>query len=130
MNQSVVNIVQQKRGDAGCRKPLTLGAESHAHSMTLRMGRHASVLKVEQGMAWVTLPGTASQAPQDLWLRAGESLPLAAKQMLWVDGWPQATLSVDVFELAPVRPLGGVLNRLASRLKRRVAASQIPCSAA
>lgn len=126
MNQSVMNIVQQKQRH-GC---FALGAEHRAQSITLRTGHQASVLKVEQGMAWVTLPGSASQAPQDLWLQAGQSLPLAAKQTLWVDGWPHAELSVQAVEFAPTQRLRSVLKRLATRFKRRAAASQIPCSAA
>jgi Protein of unknown function (DUF2917) len=128
MNHPVMNIVQQKRGH-GCLKSLALGAEAPAQSITLRTGRQASVLKVERGMAWVTLPGTASQAPQDLWLRAGQSLPLAAQQTLWVDGWPHAELSVQAAPHATVR-LWGLVQRLALRLRRRTATSQLPCSAA
>ncbi|MFM8900472.1 MAG: DUF2917 domain-containing protein [Burkholderiales bacterium] len=129
MNQAAMNIVQQKRRN-GCFEPLTLGAESRAQSITLRTGRNASILKVERGMAWVTLPGTASQAPQDLWLQAGQSLPLAARQTLWVDGWPHAELSVHAAESPLLQRLTGRLFRWVSRLKRRAAASQMPCSAA
>jgi hypothetical protein len=126
MNQPVMNIVQQTPS-AGC---VTLGTEARTQSITLRTGRQASVLKVERGMAWVTLPGTPSLAPQDLWLQAGQSLPLAAKQVLWVDGWPHAELSIQVLERAPARGrLLGILTRLTARLRRRVATSQLPCSA-
>jgi hypothetical protein len=126
MNHPVMNIVQQKRSP-GC---VSLGTESRTQSITLRTGRQASVLKVERGMAWVTLPGTSSQAPQDLWLQAGQTLPLAAKQTLWVDGWPHAELSVQALERAPARQLFGLVVRLVARFRRRGAASSLPCSAA
>jgi Protein of unknown function (DUF2917) len=129
MNHPVMNIVQQKRGEGGL-KSWALGSESRVHSITLRTGRQASVLKVEHGLAWVTLPGTASQAPQDLWLFAGQSLPLAARQTLWVDGWPHAELSVQVAERATVRQLLGFVQRVVLRLRRRTVTSRIPCSAA
>ncbi len=128
MKHPVMNIVQQKRGH-GCLKSLALGNESAAQPITLRTGRHATVLKVERGMAWVTLPGTASQAPQDLWLQAGQSLPLAAQQTLWVDGWPHAELSVQAAPRAPAL-LWGLVRRLAVHLRRRTVTSQHPCSAA
>jgi hypothetical protein len=126
MNRPVMNIVQQ----APQAEHLCLGNEARAQSITLRTGRHASVLKVERGMAWVTLPATASQAPQDLWLQAGQSLPLAAQQTLWVDGWPHAELSVQALPRAPIRQLFGFVQRVAVRLKRRTVTSQTPCSAA
>ena len=126
MNHPVMNIVQQKRS-LGC---VSLGTESRAQSITLRTGRQASVLKVERGMAWVTLPGTSSQAPQDLWLQAGQTLPLAARQTLWVDGWPHAELSVQAPERASVRQLFGFVARLLARVRRRAGASSLPCSAA
>lgn len=127
MKHSVMNIVQQKR-DHGCVKSVALGAEAPAQSITLRTGRQASVLTVERGMAWVTLPGSASQAPQDLWLHAGQSLPLAAQQTLWVDGWPRAELSLQAAPHAPLR-LWSLVQRLVVRLRRRTATSQLPCSA-
>jgi hypothetical protein len=126
MNQAVMNIVQQAQQPAG----LTLGAQARFQSITLRTGRKGCVLKVERGMAWVTLPGTSSQAPQDLWLQAGQTLPLAGKQTLWVDGWPHAELSLQALEQAPVRQLYSLVIRLVSRFKRRAAASSLPCSAA
>jgi hypothetical protein len=126
MNQSVMNIVQQKRADGR----LNLGFESCTQSITLRTGHQASVLKVERGMAWVTLPGTPSQAPQDLWLQAGETLPLGARQTLWVDGWPHAELSVQTLEYTPVRRIRAVVVRLLARFRRSAASSALPCSAA
>lgn len=129
MNHTPMNIVQQKRG-GGCLKSWPLGGEANAQSITLRTGRKASVLKVERGMAWVTLPGTASQAPQDLWLLAGQSLPLAAQQTLWVDGWPHAELSVQEAERATARRLFGFVLRVVQRFRCRTATSQLPCSAA
>jgi hypothetical protein len=126
MNQPVMKIVQQTP-NAGC---VTLGAEACTQSITLRTGRQASVLKVERGMAWVTLPGTPSLAPQDQWLQAGQTLPLAGRQVLWVDGWPHAELYIHGLERAPARErLLGILARLTARLRRRVATSQRPCSA-
>jgi hypothetical protein len=120
MNRPVMNIVQQ----APLAEHLCLGNEARAQSITLRTGRHASVLKVERGMAWVTLPATASQAPQDLWLQAGQSLPLAAQQTLWVDGWPHAELSVEVVQQqAPASHLLRGLHRLTARFKRQAVTS-------
>ena len=129
MNHPVMNIVQQKRGEGGL-KSWALGSESRVQSITLRTGRQASVLKVEHGLAWVTLPGTASQAPQDLWLFAGQSLPLAARQTLWVDGWPHAELSVQVAEQTTVRQWFAWVQGMTQRFRRRTATSHIPYAAA
>lgn len=85
MNTSVMNHSQQQLASA---KRLSLQSQS----ITLRTGRRPSVLVVQSGCVWVTLPGTGSRDPQDLWLGAGQRLQLAPNQTLWVDGWPAADL--------------------------------------
>jgi hypothetical protein len=102
MNTSVMNLSQQQ--SASARRFSLL-----SQSITLRTGRRHSVLAVQKGCVWVTLPGTGSEDPQDLWLSAGQTLRLAPHQTLWVDGWPEADLLLQPWR-QPAED--GLLSRL------------------
>ena len=77
MNTSVMHLSQHQAAARATRR-----FSLHAQSTTLRIGRRPSVLVVHQGCAWVTLPGQSGDEARDLWLQAGQSLPLAPNQRL------------------------------------------------
>lgn len=106
MNTAVMNLSQQQLASA---KRFSLQSQS----ITLRTGRRPSMLTVQSGCVWVTLPGTGSRDPQDLWLSAGQTLQLAPNQTFWVDGWPAADLLLQPSRQAAAQGLLGRLWALA-----------------
>lgn len=47
-------------------------------------------LAVEQGRVWLTRSQRALEPGEDVWLQAGERLPLPAGSEWVVEGWPEA----------------------------------------
>lgn len=123
MNTSVMHLSQHQAVARAARR-FSLGAQS----TTLRTGRRPGVLVVHQGCAWVTLPGQSGDEARDLWLQAGQSLPLAPNQTLWVDGWPQAELQLLPAPRAAGRP-SMAQRLLAWALRRRLARQQAAAAA-
>ena len=79
----------------------------HHAATTLAADSAPRWLRVDAGCLWATARQEAhrgSAAPEDIWLRTGDSLALPAGSEWVLQGWPQARLSLLV--AAPV-----VLNR-------------------
>ena len=62
-------------------------------------------LRVEEGCAWLTRRDSQGRREDDVWLMAGESLPLPAASEWVLEGWPQARLSLLQQAPAPAPPV-------------------------
>jgi hypothetical protein len=51
-------------------------------------------LAVEEGRVWLTRSQQALQPGEDIWLQAGEQLPLPAGSEWVAEGWPEARVVV------------------------------------
>jgi hypothetical protein len=67
-------------------------------------------LHVEDGKVWVTAREAGPQAEQDIWLGAGESLPLPAGSEWVLQAWPSARLSL--LQAAPAARRAGPSRRV------------------
>ncbi|MCM5679326.1 DUF2917 domain-containing protein [Schlegelella sp. S2-27] len=95
----------------------TAGRVGKGEAVTLRAAS-AGLLRVSAGRVWVTPTSTAAHASRDVFLQAGEQLPLAAGQEIVVEGWPSAR-----FELVAVPHAAGAIASL-QRLVRTLSASR------
>lgn len=80
-------------------------------------------LQVEQGCLWVTAArqsGPCVPAEADIWLQAGESLPMAAHSAWVVQAWPSA--QVLIAQAAPTGARGPAQARLFSGWRMLLAA--------
>lgn len=131
MHTPVMNLPQQPAQAPASARRFSLHPQSQ--SVTVRTGRRPSLLVVQTGCVWVTLPGSRGEEGRDLWLHAGECLALAPNQTLWVDGWPQAELQLQPVPQAVPSP--GVLRGLLAWTRRHapsrsVVAAPLPCCGA
>lgn len=51
-------------------------------------------LAVEEGRVWLTRSQSSPQAPEDVWLSAGERMSLPAGSDWVAEGWPEARVVV------------------------------------
>jgi len=51
-------------------------------------------LAVEEGRVWLTRSQTSQEPPEDVWLAAGERLPLPPGTDWVAEGWPEARVVV------------------------------------
>lgn len=93
------------------------GRVGQGEAVTLRAAS-AGLLRVSAGRVWVTPTSTAAHASPDVFLQAGEQLPLSAGQEVVVEGWPSAR-----FEFVAAPQAAGALAPL-QRLVRAFSASR------
>jgi hypothetical protein len=79
-------------------------------------------LRVVEGRAWLTLPGSLDEPAEDLWLESGEGVVLPEGSELLIEGWPSARFQL----LVPPQACAGqsLLKRLGARLASRPARRQ------
>ena len=67
---------------------------SSRHARRVQASARPRWLAVEQGRVWVTRSQHALQPAEDLWLQAGERLPLPPGSEWVAEGWPEARVVV------------------------------------
>jgi len=62
----------------------------------LSIGPGSRWLRVTEGRLWLTLPGTADEPAQDVWLESGEGIALPEGSKALLEAWPSASFQLLV----------------------------------
>lgn len=80
---------------------------------TMKVATEPRWLRVKAGSVWITQVSavTPAQAPDDIWLAAGQSMCLPAHTVWLLEAWQAAELSVVVPAPSPAPPCEPTLKR-------------------
>jgi hypothetical protein len=69
---------------------------SDGEALSLTIGPGERELSVTEGRLWLTLQGRADAPAEDVWLQPGDSLRLASRSRVVIEGWPKAQFQLLV----------------------------------
>lgn len=91
MSSQLMTLAQHSMSASSARWELAAG-----EALRLPIGPGARKLLVTEGQLWLTRSGTLDAPSEDVWLEAGESLPLDDGSVWVVEGWSQASFQLLV----------------------------------
>jgi hypothetical protein len=91
----------------------------------LEIGPGSRWLRVTEGRLWLTVPGTADEPAQDVWLESGDGVALPAGAQAVLEAWPSAQFQLLVPPDA-CRRGKSLAQRLSEQFASRLGSSSSP----